>query len=92
MIEVRASSVRFYSPMDEDAFFDWLGKIQSIKEVYGEDRDIVLSFSGDEVSDADLHELIAVFRRYDIDKRRLRSLVNDKNQEWVRSWEADIFS
>lgn len=92
MIEVRASRVRFYSPLDEDAFFEWLKKISSIKEIYGEARDIVLLFDDVPISDSDFHEIISIFRRYNIEKKVLRVLVNDDNESWVRSWESEIFS
>ena len=90
MTEVRASRVHFYSPMDEDAFFEWLKKLPSIKEVYGEVEDIVLSFSEDPISDAEFHELIAIFRRYGVEKGGLGILVNSDNEGWVESWEPDI--
>jgi hypothetical protein len=91
MTEVRASSVRFYSPMDEDSFFAWLNKLISVKEIYGDGKDIVFSLENNDISDHDFHEMIAVFRRYNVDMRQLRILVNKKNQDWVKSWEPSIF-
>jgi len=91
MIEVRASAVRFFSPMDEAAFFEWIKKLPSVSDVYGEIRDIVLCISEEGISKTDFHELIAIFRRYNIELRSLRVLVNETNEGWVKSWEPEIF-
>jgi hypothetical protein len=77
--------------MDEAAFIAWLEKIESIKEMYGEVRDIVLLFDDSGASDADFHELIALYRRYNIDRRGLKALVNKNNEDWVRDWDEEIF-
>ncbi|MCW3848172.1 hypothetical protein OF829_13075 [Sphingomonas sp. LB-2] len=77
--------------MDEDALFEWLKKIVSIKDVYGESDSIVLVFENNGASDEDFHELIAVYKRYNIARSGLIGLVNQGNEDWVRRWDEEIF-
>jgi len=49
------------------------------------------------VSDADLRELIALFKRYNVSMKQLGQLKTDKNQHWFEGnetayWHLDVFT
>lgn len=94
MKKLLANSVAFYSHRDEEIFFRWLKDIPSIDNVEGFGHCIVMSISR-EVPDKDLRELLAVFRRYDVDMRQLETLVSPGNRHWFAdpsmAWHASVF-
>ena len=88
--------VRFYSGYDESAFFDWLRKICCIKNFEGRGSAIYLIVDADEISENDLRELLAVFRRYGIPMRQLMKYEREEFSKWFRDkkayWYPEIFS
>lgn len=57
-------STRYWSQGDEDAHFEWLGRIGCIRGVRGAGRRVFLDIDTEHVTDRDLRELEAVYRRY----------------------------
>ena len=93
---LQVSGPVFFSSGDEDAFFDWLGRIRCIQEVRGEGDGLQILFESVAVSDPDLRELIAVFHRYRLDPAPLKQFLSAENGGWFRDdpqayWHSDIF-
>jgi hypothetical protein len=65
----------FFSHQDEDHFFSWLSSLRSVKQVEGEGWELAITFRTSRLSLAETRELIAIFRRYQIDRRDLSSLL-----------------
>jgi hypothetical protein len=57
-------STRYWSQSDEDAHFEWLARIGCIRDVRGVGRRVFLDIDAEHVTDRDLRELEAVYRRY----------------------------
>jgi len=70
-----AKAVSYYSPKDEDAFFEWLTKIKSIIKCYGVRDELFLHAKSNVVSQEDLRELVALFCRYNIDTNQLKVFI-----------------
>jgi len=88
--------VEFYSPNDETAFFEWLKKIRCIQEVAGISDEIHLKIPSKQVSDKCLRDLIAVFKRYQIDMKQLAQFLDDSNKTWFQAntktfWYKKVF-
>ncbi len=74
--------MHYYSPFDEDAFFDWIKKIPSIVEYKGVYNELDLYIKNKRISDKDLKEIISFFYRYKADMKQLQVFLNSKNKEW----------
>ena len=72
--------LRFYSPYDEDALFDWLGKIKSIQHIKGVGHELHLYVGSHELSYDDIWNLRGVFKRYNFDREQLKKFMNDENK------------
>jgi len=82
-IRLVCRSVIYYSQNDESAFFEWIKKIPSIENYYGERDELYLNIKNTNIDEADLEELLALFFRYKIkDMTQLKIFLNDKNKEW----------
>lgn len=71
----------FYSMEDEELFFYWLYSLGAFKEVKGAGRELRVTFKRSRLSNKDRWELIAIFRRYNIDMRVLRPLL-EPAEDW----------
>lgn len=71
-IKLTAKSVLYYSPFDEDAFFEWIQKIKSIKKFDGIGEELYLYFSSKKIPKKDLAELFGLFERYNVDREQLK--------------------
>jgi hypothetical protein len=94
MITLIASEVVYFSPHDEDAFFAWLKGIGCVDEVRGVGRDLHINVRPP--TDTELRELIALFRRYDVEQRQLARFLTPQNASWFRDdraayWRIAIF-
>lgn len=80
---IKCRRVKFYSSFDEDAFFEWLGKIKSIEKVKGE-KDVIFLYLKESavVTNDDLQNIVALFRRYKINIRNLINLISEENKEF----------
>ncbi len=87
--------VRFYSPKDEDAMFEWIKKINCIDNISGAGDELYLHIASDKLNDNELRELIGLFFRYKIDMKQLKQFKTDDNKEWFATegsyWFKPIF-
>ena len=75
-------AVRFYCNKDEDAFFEWIKKIDCIDETSGAGRELYLHIASNIINDQGLDDLIGLFFRYKIDMKQLQSFLTDANKHW----------
>ena len=76
--------VYFYSSKDEEAFFEWIKKIDCIKETWALRDELYLKVGSSRLSDKSLRDLLALFYRYKIDMKQLSRFLNERNREWFR--------
>jgi len=81
IVKLVCKSVRFYSLKDEDAFFEWIKKIQGIENTDAIGDELYL-YTPSMISDDDLRDLLALFYRYKINMKQLANFLNDKNRSW----------
>lgn len=79
---LKCKSVWYYSPLDEDLFFEWIKKIPSIIKYEGKHDELLIYVQSEIISDNDLRELLALFYRYKIDMNQLTIFLNDDNKGW----------
>jgi hypothetical protein len=72
----------FYSPIDEDAFFRWLGSIPGVRKITGTPTGLQVSLRTAALSEPGLRELIALHYRYKLPMRDLREFKTAKNDPW----------
>lgn len=89
-----ATEVVYYSPLDENAFFQWLDKIGCVARYEGRGSDLTISLSR-EPDDDELRELIALFYRYGVDMRQLAIFGEGRARAWFRKrgmfWHDAVF-
>lgn len=76
------NQIWYYSRKDEDAFFEWIKKIECIEEISGTGTELYLHIATDDLHDYDLRELLALFYRYKIDMKQLHIFLNKNNKSW----------
>lgn len=85
----------FYSPLDEDYFFEWLQSIPVVKEVNGVKGGRLEITIEEPVNEECLADLMAVLSRYSVDLKPLKSLCAPNNEKWFRDpnkyWYPAIF-
>jgi hypothetical protein len=85
---------QYFSNGDEEAFYSWLSSIASVQRLGGVGRDLEIVFVRTRLSQNDLRELIAIFHRYQMDKRVLAQF-DHAGSNWFRDpeayWYADVF-
>lgn len=95
LIEITVRGPQFWSENDESAFFDRLGSIACIESVLGRGEDLILALETTRLSDADLRELLALFRRYEIPMGSLAAFDCERFASWFRDkrayWYASVF-
>lgn len=84
-------SVKFYSFKDEDAFFEWIKKIDCIVETSAELKKLYLHIDTAKMDDTNLDDLIGLFYRYKIDMKQLAQFLTRKNKEWFYDKKAFWF-
>ena len=72
----------FYSQLDEDAFFRWLGSIPGIRKITGTPHGLQVSLRTASLSEPALRDLIALHWRYKLPMRDLREFKTAKNESW----------
>ena len=63
-ITLVCTPLTFYSHKDEDALFEWLDKIKSIKKIQGIGRDLHVDIDPSQLSYTDICDFIGIFKRY----------------------------
>ncbi len=97
MPKLICKEVLFYSEGDETTFFEWLKKIDAIKDIKGVGNEIQLKIESEVIEDYSLRELIAIFARYSIDLNQLKQFLNKDNKEWfydndLAFWRKETFN
>jgi hypothetical protein len=69
----------YWSEGDEQAHFEWMQRIPCVRDVRGQGTRVYLTIAEDDVSDEDVRELTALYRRYDGDTAQLARLNGNKN-------------
>jgi hypothetical protein len=86
----------YYSPLDEDAFFRWLGSIAGVRKVTGTPEGLLVSLRTRNLSEPALRDLIAIHWRYKLPMRDLREFKSAKNESWfcnpIGYWFDAVFS
>jgi hypothetical protein len=83
-------SVWYYSQKDEDAFFEWIEKIECIESFEGVRDELYLNLIDCELEYEDMQDLIALFYRYKVNMRQLAPFVNKKNRDAAIPWKKHI--
>ncbi|MDD2721945.1 MAG: hypothetical protein PHH47_11625, partial [Gallionella sp.] len=91
MIKIDTSPVRYYSQLDEDAFFAWAQKIPCVTSIEGG----FLHIKSKRLSESDLRDLVAIMHRYKIPMQQLRQFCTAANERWFRAegsyWYKSVF-
>ena len=90
------TAVKFYCLKDEDAFFEWIKKIDCIDKTSASGRELYLHIAADDIHDQDLDDLIGLFYRYNIDMKQLARFLTDENKKWFYDnkkafWHTKVF-
>lgn len=88
---LEATGVKYFSRLDETAFFGWLQSIPCVGNVRGGGRTLLIELKSD-VDDESLRELVAIFRRYGVDMRQLARFRHASNESWFARPESAWFS
>ncbi|MBF0474977.1 MAG: hypothetical protein HQK59_03935 [Deltaproteobacteria bacterium] len=91
IIELEARRVRFFSPGDEEAFFEWLNKLHCVREYVGRSYVLHVSINKADVDEDALRELLALFHRYGVDMKQLCVFDCSDFAEWFRDSTAYWF-
>lgn len=73
-------SVRFHCRKDEDAFFEWINKIDCIAKTSATGRELYLHICADVIHDYDLRDILGLFSRYKIDMQQLARFLTNTNK------------
>ncbi len=92
---LRCELVKFGSPGDEEAFFQWIQRIRAVRQVRGEGRFILLHVPRRRISNDHLRELIALFHRYKVSMSQLAEFRGPWNEAWFAApgsyWHRAVF-
>ncbi len=95
VVELQADSVVFYSRQDEASFFARLQQLPCVVDVAGMGRILHIQVDRQRVDDEALTELLALFRRYQVDMRQLRVFDERRFARWFRRrqshWHDAVF-
>lgn len=88
--------VSYGSPMDEDVFFEWISRIESIIKWDGIRDELYLYFKNKRINNQNLREIIALFYRYKIEMKQLVIFLNKDNEQWFQGnkkayWHKRVF-
>ncbi len=94
-VELEAVGVRYFSPCDEEAFFEWLNKLPFVVRYEGRGRSLYISVNSMAVDEDGLREMLALFRRYGVGLRQLALFDRDEFADWFRNeqayWYKEVF-
>ncbi len=76
--------LRFYSPEDEELFFNWLDKIECIDNYQGVGRELHVSFASRPITFNEYRNLNGLFKRYKFkNSEQLKTLFEtEENKDW----------
>ncbi len=84
MTVLKATSVRYFSSIDEDLFFAWIGRIRCIESYHGVGEELLIEIDADKVGPEELSELIALFLRYKVNLSQLAEFANGEQKTWLQ--------
>jgi hypothetical protein len=91
MIKIDTSPIRYFSQLDENAFFSWAQEIPCVKSV----ENGFLHIRSKRLAEVDLRDLIAIMHRYRMPMTQLQQFLNERNESWFKSpkmyWHRDVF-
>ncbi len=94
-IVLKVHNMEYLSRLDEDMFFEWLGKLSCVQNCEGVGDGLQITVSTSKVDDACLRELIALFYRYQIGLKQLAVFQDDKRRKWFsdshKYWFSEVF-
>lgn len=95
-IILTCKSVWFYSKNDENAFYEWLKKIDCIDEISAAADELYLHIASSILHDQDLRDLLAIFYRYKVDMKQLARFLTPDNKKWFYDnkksyWHKQVF-
>ena len=90
------TSVKFYCSKDEDAFFEWIKKINCIDHISAAGKELYLHIAAKNIHEYDLRDLIGLFFRYKIDMQQLARFLTNENKTWFYDnkkafWHKKVF-
>ena len=92
---LEATSITYYSRLDEDAFFGWLSKIEAVEEFKGSGKTLFIKVNPNHIDQAAMNDLIGLFFRYGVDLAQLTPLIRPQFEEWARDtdmyWHEAMF-
>jgi hypothetical protein len=95
IVELEATSVKYFAPGDERAFFAWLDQIPCVKRYAGRGHTLYISVDAAAVDQDGLRELLALFFRYGIELGQLAALDRNELTDWFRDkkayWYKEVF-
>lgn len=89
-------NIKFYSPKDEQAFFERIKKNECLQNFSLEGNKVYLYLSKKRLSNLDLGNIIGLFFRYKIDMKQLSRFLTDNNKPWFYDnkkafWHKKVF-
>lgn len=82
-MQIEAAPLNYYSALDEASFFDWLGKIPSVRKFEGCGAALIIDINESLLDDESARELIALFFRFDVDMTPLGELAKLNGMDWI---------
>ena len=82
MTVLKFEGVKYWSELDEQAFFWWIDHIQSVASISGDGRILTLNIEEGKISDTDLRELLALAFRYGCDMSQFSQFLTASNSRW----------
>lgn len=94
-VVLKATGVRYYSELDEAAFFEWLDKNPQVESYRGRNHTLYINVNVDSGEEWELCELAALYTRYNIDMTELRVLNSGNFGPWFSDpkwwWHKAVF-
>jgi hypothetical protein len=87
-VELKAQRTRFFSQLDEEAFFAWLEKLPCVSKIEGKGDTVFIRVFESKVDEYALRELLALFRRYGVDMKQLAAFDKQQFAHWFRNRDA----
>jgi hypothetical protein len=87
-VELKAQATRFFSQLDETAFFEWLKKLPCVSKFEGKGDTMSIRVLESKVDEYAMRELLALFQRYRIDMKQLSVFDKEDFAGWLHNTEA----
>jgi hypothetical protein len=86
----------FNSVKDEEAFFEWIDRIDCVKRYRGVGEVLYVFLKNKELLEHDLVDLLGIFYRYKLDMKQFAKFLNEQNKPWffdnkIAYWHRRVF-